>query len=76
MSKFKIGDRVKCIKDELHAYIDSKLKRNLIYTIEKMDHQYACLKEDGMKLSWRLDRFVKVDCLKIKIRKLKRLLEK
>lgn len=70
----KVGDRVKCIIGiEGDAY---SIILNKIYRIFSIDDEIIYIsKEDGD--GWYSFRFVKVnDCLKNKIRKLKRLLNK
>lgn len=83
MINFKVGDRVRCIDDK-----NSPLILNKIYTVKEIiknfdEDCFPSSKNDQIILFeqpylciFYLDRFVKVDCLKNKIRKLKRLLKK
>lgn len=78
MNNFKIGDKVKCIETEY--FVKIPLTLNKIYEVIKREvWVYNCIfikNDDGYIDYYNECRFIKVDCLKYKIRKLKVLLKK
>lgn len=83
MSKFKTGDKVRCIDDSSFYYDINTPKQliiNRIYTVSKINKNIKVihLKEDEFGKGWDYQRFVKIepDYLKIKVRKLKKLINK
>lgn len=78
--EFKVGDRVKCIIDA-GVLFKVSLTLNKTYTVTKIKHYGIsnCIfikDDDGCIDFYSERRFIKVGCLKYKIRKLKRLLNK
>lgn len=79
----KVGNKVKCIDDSPHGLIyesddyncSKDLILNKIYTITKILFNSYLLKEEKTQKYWDKTKFIKVDCLKIKVRKLKRLIK-
>jgi hypothetical protein len=76
----KTGDYIKCINinypNNIEVSPNFKLIKNHIYTIYDFDEILVRLKEDPNKLSYGIHRFIKVNLLSNKIRKLKKLLDK
>lgn len=74
----KIGDKVKCLFNPYHnTEFENLFTINKCYLIKKIENNEVTL-VNNLRNYDRLfsDWFIKVDCLKNKIRKLKRLLNK
>ena len=80
MNNFKAGDKVKCIESRDGISIEFvtkfELVENCIYTVNKVFEYTLVLCEDPGKRVWNKMRFIKVDCLKNKVAKIRRLIAK